>query len=144
MCTAGQRVSLTITGPGLSFTLSFSPFVPLLSLSSFSFPPDTSPFLPRHFLLHLSSFLLFSLTFSPSLLSPSLLIFFHLFSLVLYSFPLVPSFLCFIFTSSALDPNRLCRILRTFQTELFFLDFDECSIINIIVRLKEWYSGTDI
>ena len=36
------------------------------------------------------------------------------------------------------------KLSALFQTELFFLDFDKCSIINIIVRLIEWYSGTDI
>ena len=31
-----------------------------------------------------------------------------------------------------------------FQIELFYPDFDKHSIINIILRLIEWYSGTGI
>ena len=36
------------------------------------------------------------------------------------------------------------KLSALFQIELFFPDFDKYFIINIIVRLIEWYSGTGI
>ena len=36
------------------------------------------------------------------------------------------------------------KLSALFQIELFYPDFDKHSIINIILRLIEWYSGTGI
>ena len=36
------------------------------------------------------------------------------------------------------------KLSALFPIELFYPDFDKYSIMNIIVRLMEWYSGTGI
>ena len=36
------------------------------------------------------------------------------------------------------------KLSALFQIELFYPDFDKHSIIDIILRLIEWYSGTGI
>ena len=42
------------------------------------------------------------------------------------------------------DLTGRAKLSALFQIELFYPDFEKYSIIDVIVRLIEWYSRTDI